>query len=294
MAHRPFDVVVVGSINVDLTLQLPALPRPGQTVTGGSLVRSVGGKGANQALAAARLGARTAFVGLVGDDADGRLARAVLAGAGVDVQGLGLDPDQPTGLATVLTDQAGQNLIGVASGANASLTGTSVTAALTGLGAGVPVVVANLEIPDEAVLAAAVRTHENGGQFVLNPAPARPLSAEVLSRVRVLTPNEHEAAGLDFHGDLIVTRGAAGLDLIENGLAPQRIPAFAVPVVDSTGAGDACTGALAWALAGGAELARAAVLAAAAGALATRGVGAQASLPTAAELFELVERGQRL
>lgn len=289
------NVVVVGSVNVDLNLRMTTLPRPGETVVGARVQRSLGGKGANQALAAARLGATVTLVGRVGGDADGEFARSALDAAGVELQ-LGLGED-PTGLATVLSDETGENLIAVASGANAELTAEHVQSALNRLTVERAVLVANLEVPVAAVRAATELAHERGWPIVLNPAPAQRMPHELLADVDVLTPNEHELAALDlthFRGALIVTRGRAGLSLIENGQSPREIPAFAVDVVDSTGAGDACTAAVAWALATGHDLGQAARAGAAAGALATRAVGAQSSLPTAKELDELLDGRQCL
>ncbi|HEX2903819.1 MAG TPA: PfkB family carbohydrate kinase [Jatrophihabitans sp.] len=293
MTERRPDVIVIGSVNVDLQLLLPRLPGPGTTVTGGRLLRCLGGKGANQAAAAARLGARTALIGRVGDDAEGAFAREALAAAGVEVGQLQTVAG-PTGVATVLSDPAGENLIGVASGANASLSGDAVLTALESLGRQAAVLVANLEVPVAAVASAAGWAHRHGCTFVLNPAPAQRLPLELLDQVSVLTPNEHEAVELDFAGTQLITRGAAGVELVRPGLPALRVPAFAMPVVDTTGAGDACTAALAWALAAGVGLESAAVLAAAAGSLAVRGAGAQGSLPTAAEVHRSVERGERL
>ena len=289
-------MVVVGSANADLVVRVPVLPGPGETVSGGSFSRSPGGKGANQAAAAARLGAPTWFVGIVGDDEFGREARADLASLGVDVSHLRVGTS-PTGVAEVLVDTAGENMIAVAPGANAELDGRAVEAALGSVPAEGGVVLANLEIGDEAVEAAAEMAIRRGFLFVLNPAPPRALGEQLLSACAVVTPNEHEAARLgapSIQGLLdlgaravVVTRGSEGADLHVAGKPAAHQPAFPVEVADTTGAGDCFNGALAWALAGGRELVDAVRLASAAAALSTRALGARAGLPSAGEVERL-------
>jgi ribokinase len=290
VSERP-TVVVVGSVNVDLVFRMPRLPAPGETVAGGSFQRGPGGKGANQAAAAARLGARTVFVGMVGDDELGREARADLEEAGVDASRLGIG-DSPTGVAGIVVGRGGENLIAVASGANHELDAARVEDALGTIDASRAVVLANLEIPDEAVAAAGEGASRRGWPFVLNPAPARGVDAAILARCSVVVPNEGEATALGGVSALlaagpeavVVTLGKEGADLHRPGGATHHQPAFAVEVADTTGAGDAFCGALAFALAEGRDLESAVALAAAAGALACRAVGARASLPTGEEL----------
>ena len=307
-------VIVVGSVNTDLVIRAPALPRPGETVTGGRFARAQGGKGANQAAAAARLGARTVLAAAVGDDEFGREALADLVARGVDVSCVGLSR-AATGVALIVVDERGENQIAVAPGANAQVGAELVERALevavlapagstvvspAGRGGGVgPVVLASLEVGDGAIVAAARGARARGLGFVLNPAPARRLPAEVLAACDVLTPNEGEAAALGGvetllaagAGAVLVTRGARGAELHLRGEAILPIPAFPVEPVDTTGAGDAFNGALAWALAGGRSLEEAAILAAAAGALATRGLGARGALPERAEVEALAGLG---
>jgi ribokinase len=299
--HTPTDrvsanVVVVGSANVDLVMRLPRLPAPGETVIGATFSRAPGGKGANQAAAAATLGARTWFVGKVGDDDLGAWTRTDLERAGVDCAALGTSPSS-TGIAQIWVDDAGENAIAVASGANADVDAGFVTRALAGVGVDSAVVLANLEIPDDAVRAAADAAAERAWPFVLNPAPARAVDRNVLARVAVLTPNRAEAAALGPSidallesgvGAVVVTLGAGGAEAHRAGTDVHRQPAFAVDVVDTTGAGDAFSATLAWAIADGRGLGEAVRLAAGAGALATRGVGARASLATREELEALV------
>jgi ribokinase len=290
------NVVVVGSVNVDMVFRVPRLPGPGETVTGGSFSRGPGGKGGNQAAAAARLGARTSFVGLVGDDQLGAEARQDLEAAGVNASLLGTGT-APTGVAGIFVDDAGENMIAVASGANALLDGPAVRRALAGLDAEGAVLLANLEVPDEAVIAAAEAAEKRAWVFVLNPAPARQVPPEVLSRCSVLVPNEVEVAALGLGsvqelleagvGAAVVTLGARGAELHRPDRPVHHQPSFPGPVIDTTGAGDAFCGALCWALGEGADLGSAVRLAAAAGALACREVGARAGLPDRAELERL-------
>jgi ribokinase len=292
---RNRTVVIVGSANVDLTMRVAHLPAPGETVIGGTFSRAPGGKGANQAAAAARLGAKTWLVGAVGDDDLGWWTREDLESSGVDCS-LVATSAEPTGVAQIWLDERGENAITVASGANATLDAAIVEAALGRLEAGDAVVVANLEIPDDAVDAAARVASERGWRFVLNPAPARPLSDAVLSRTSVVTPNETEASALAQDGPpleervqaVVVTLGARGAEIRRRGASAVRQAAFPVDVVDTTGAGDAFSATIAWALADGKPLEDAVRFAAAAGALATRAVGARASLPGLDELEAFV------
>jgi ribokinase len=287
-------VVVVGSVNVDLIVRVPRLPLRGETVIGGTFSRAPGGKGANAAAAAARLGARTWFVGLVGRDDLGREAREDLEGAGVDVSGLA-EVEEPTGVAAILVDNAAENAIAVASGANAAVTPEHVRAAVNGIDAERAVVMSNLEIPERAVSAAAQAAADRRWPFVLNPAPARRLPAEVVAACDVVAPNETEAASLGGVEELlaggaravVVTRGPAGADLHRTGRDVHHQDAFAIDAVDTTGAGDAFCAALAVALSEGRVLEDAVRNAAAAGALACRAVGARASLPTREEVHRL-------
>lgn len=279
-------VVVVGSVNVDLVMQVARLPSPGETVLGGRFERHGGGKGANQAVAAARLGARVLLVGAVGDDADGHAARAELEASGVDVSLLHTGR-VATGLASILIDSNGENLIAVASGANATVDRALVRDAFERIDAQRVVVLACLEVKLPAVEEAAELAFAAGWPFVLNPAPARRLSPSLLARCAVLTPNESELtrlggpeAMLSGGADaVVVTRGSAGADLWRAGVPPAHQVPFPARVVDTTGAGDAFSGALAWALASGWPLERAIAAAAAAGALATEALGARSGMP---------------
>ena len=290
-------VIVVGSINVDLVTYVKELPRPGETVIGGTFTQAHGGKGANQAVAAARLGARVVLVGMLGDDELGGAARAELSSEGVELGEIRTG-ESHTGVAGILVDASGENLIAVASGVNGELTAEMVVESLERIEAGAAVVCSVLEIPDEAVLAAAQTAKGRGWPFLLDPAPARPLSGELISCCTVLTPNEHEISGLGKErpeelldagaGALVVTRGSRGVDILRSGVAPHDQPAFQVTPVDTTGAGDAFSGALAVGLADGLPLEIAAKMAAAAGALSTLQPGARAGMPTRSQLDEFL------
>ncbi|WP_137293876.1 ribokinase [Nocardioides dongxiaopingii] len=295
-------VVVVGSLNADLLIDVERLPRAGETVTALATAVAWGGKGANQAVAAAGLGARTIFVGAVGRDSRGTEALDDLARAGVDTTGVDR-VEQPTGTAHVLRDAAGENLIVVVPGANHALSADHVRHVLEHLDVDDAVVVSNLEVPDDAVLAAATAAAARGWRLVLNPGPARILPPELLALVAVLTPNAEEVLllGADSVADLlaagtgavVVTRGADGVDVHDGERAggPRRLPALPVDVVDTVGAGDAFTAGLAVALASGARLDDAALFGTAAAAIAVTGSGARgAPLDPAAVRALLADR----
>jgi len=286
------DVHVVGSVNVDLVVRLPALPAPGETVTGGTFERHGGGKGANQAVAAARLGARVGMVAAVGDDDLGAEALALLEAEGVDVAAVARLGDAPTGVALIAVDEAGENQIAVAPGANAALGGEAVERALCRVTRGV-VLLGGLEVRDGAVLAGARAARAAGLPVVLNPAPARALPGEVLDLSPVLTPNRSEARALAGEDEpeaaaralaartgaaVVVTLGADGA-LVVDGEVVERVPAPRVEAVDTTGAGDAFNGALAFELAGGATVLDAVRAAVEVAADSTRGHGARSVAP---------------
>jgi len=284
-------VIVVGSVNIDLVAAGGRMPRPGETVTMERFAEVHGGKGGNQASAAAALGARVHFVGAVGSDHWGDAARADLTGRGIDVSGLAT-VDGPTGVAIILVDDGGENSIAIVPGANAAVSPAAVEAALAAIDADDAVLVACLEIPLESVVAAARAAAARGWRVVLNPAPARELPPELVAAATVITPNETEVetlGGVDAllaagAGAVVVTRGGDGTELHPAAGAVTRITPSRADVVDTTGAGDAFTAALAVALANGRELPDAVAWASAAGAIATEGFGARGSLPTAAQV----------
>ncbi|MGH2868137.1 MAG: ribokinase [Solirubrobacteraceae bacterium] len=295
------QVVVVGSINVDVVLRVARLPRAGETVAGGVLERHGGGKGANQAVAAARVGADVYFVGAVGEDDFGAQALAELRAEQIDVSGVVRAHGAATGLAAIMVDERGENQIAVASGANAELDQATVERKLGELAlAPAAVCLLNLEILDP-VLAAAARFTARAGmeRMVVNPAPARPLPAEVLHRRPVLTPNAGELEALigDGHSvegaarelsgssgaPVVVTLGKEGAMLV-SATECRRFPAPQSPAVDTTGAGDAFNGALAAALAQGYELPVAIERAVLAGSCSVTERGARGGLPTREEI----------
>ncbi|MFI1923816.1 MULTISPECIES: ribokinase [unclassified Streptomyces] len=297
-----YDLLVVGSANADLVIDVERRPAAGETVLGSDLAVHPGGKGANQAVAAARLGARTALLARVGDDAYGRLLLDAQRAAGVDTAGV-LVGGAPTGVALITVDPSGDNSIVVSPGANGRLTPADVRAA-AGLCQASRVVSAQLEIPLETVVEV-VRHLAPGSRFVLNPSPPRPLPAEVLAACDPLIVNEHEAkvilgeAGVSEDPEdwarlllakgprsVVVTLGSEGA-LVASAEGVSRVPSVKVAAVDTTGAGDSFTAALAWRLGTGSPLAEAAAYAARVGAAAVTRRGAQESFPTAAEVEAL-------
>ena len=302
-----YDLLVVGSANADLVIGVERRPAPGETVLGSDLSIHPGGKGANQAAAAARLGARTALLARVGDDAHGRLLLESQRSAGVDTDGV-LSGGAPTGVALITVDPSGDNSIVVSPGANARLSPRDVRDAASLLKAS-RVVSTQLEIPLETVTEV-VRSLAPGTRFVLNPSPPMPLSAEILAACDPLIVNEHEARvvlGAPVGDDspdagprdwarallalgprsVVITLGAEGA-LVADGRTETLVPSVKVRAVDTTGAGDAFTAALAWRLGAGEDLASAASYATRVGAAAVTKKGAQASFPTAAEVTSLV------
>jgi ribokinase len=298
--HRPVEVAVVGSANIDLVVPVAALPRPGQTVLGGDHLRAPGGKGANQAVAAARLGRRAAMIGRVGDDDFGRQLLHSLSSAGVDTGATTVTAGVPTGLALITVDRTGENTIAVSPGANARLTATDVAAAAALLGAA-GVLLVQLEIAIDTVAAAVAAA---AGTVILNPAPAASLSAEILEHVDVLVPNRSELAVLTGHKEprsldeavrmtrslpagtaVVVTLGADGALVVDDGQV-EHVPAIEVAAVDATGAGDAFCGALADGLARDLDLVAATRWAVRVAGLATTRWGAQPGMPSRDEVEE--------
>jgi ribokinase len=275
MSRAPGRVFVVGSTNVDRTVQVRRLPRPGETALGDALAVSPGGKGANAAAAAARAGATVVFVSAVGDDADGEGAIATLRAEGVGVEAVAVRDDAPTGAALIVTDADGANLIAVAVGANGRVEPEHVAGSLAGLGA-TDVVLVSAEIPDAAVEAAVRAGAQGGAATVLDPAPARPSLLEAARIGAILTPNESEALELTGCTDVeeaaqrlaalsgrpaVVTLGAAGCLMVDSGTVTRLAAVPAAAIVDTVGAGDAFAGGLAAAFARGEPLSEAAAAA---------------------------------
>jgi ribokinase len=277
-----FDVVVVGSANLDLVATLDHLPKPGETIVALGYAEHAGGKGVNQAVACARMGARTAFVGCVGNDDAGVFLRGVLENEGIDTTMLRV-VDMPTGRAFINVDGRGENVIVVVSGAN-----TQVGVAQKPLVLPTShVLLMQLEIPLETVAAALNAARKNGSVTVLNPAPYKSLTGEILSLVDVIVPNETESAAcggtkvlLDSGVKAVVTTlGEKGAQ-IATGSTSSDVAPYKVVAIDTVGAGDAFIGALSAELARGLTITDAAAVGAVAGALATTVHGAVPSLPT--------------
>jgi|TARA_B100002003_G_scaffold236123_1_gene251776 ribokinase len=295
-------VVVVGSINTDMVVRVPRLPRAGETVLGGDFRQVAGGKGANQAVAASRAGGTVAMVGCVGDDQLGCDAVAGLRREGIDVSQIHRQPAVSSGVASVLVDAGGQNSIAVAPGANACLTPAMVRQAESLLAAA-EIVLVQLEVPLEAVVEATTIASGHGARVVLDPAPAQPLPDALWGQLSVITPNVTEAEDLTGRairdqGDAlaaagvlrdrgvssaIVTLGAAGV-LVSTRQTHTVIVGHVVEAVDTTAAGDTFAGALAARMADGADLIDASRFANAAAALAVTRIGAQPSVPTRDEV----------
>jgi len=302
-------IITVGSINMDLVVRAPHIPIPGETVLGSNFDTFPGGKGANQAVAAARQGASTAFIGRVGQDAFGQQLATGLKAEGIDIHYIGVDKDAASGVALITLDADGQNSIVVAPGANHKLTPEHVLAANT-VFAGTDVLLLQLETPLDTVIAAAKLAKKHNAKVALNPAPAQPLPGELLSLVDVLIPNESETAlltGLEADtfdqvetaarkllslgvGCVVITLGSRGALLVYGNHPAIHVPSFPVKVVDTTAAGDSFVGAFSVALADRLPLNDAVKRGCAAGALAASRLGAQPSIPTKAETNKLLVR----
>lgn len=292
-------IVVVGSSNTDMVVRLPRLPGRGESIIGGEFVMPAGGKGANQAVAAARLGAAVTFVARLGNDVFGDRSLAGFKAEGIATDFVVRDDGAPSGVALIFVDEHGENMLAVAPGANARLSPDDVQRAAAAIAAA-DALVLQLEIQTETAQRSLEIARRHNVLTLLNPAPARVLPAELLALVDVLTPNQHEATLLS--GDdgqtieqaaqkllatggkaVVVTMGADGAMIVTDG-ACRRVAGFRVTAVDTTAAGDAFTAALACALARGEEMAAAVHFANAVGALTVTKMGAQPSLPTAADV----------
>jgi ribokinase len=285
------SVCVVGSVNVDLVVRAERLPQPGETVLGGRFEIHDGGKGANQAVAAARAGASVAMIGAVGADDHGRRALAALEAEGIDLAGMRRLDDQPTGVALISVGPRGENQIVVAPGANGAF---ELDDADREVIASASVLVTNHEVPGAVVIDALRTAHGAGVTAILNPAPARALPAEVLTLGPILTPNEHELvvaignddtdAALDelasrHAGPIVVTQGPAGALLVTPAGRERFAGRIADAVVDTTGAGDTFNGVLAAWLATGASIAESIRAANVAASLSVGATGARGGMP---------------
>jgi len=305
-------ITVVGSLNMDFVVKVAKLPLPGETVLGGGFRTIPGGKGANQACAAGKLGGRVRMVGRVGDDVFGEELRTSLAAAGVDTAAVLATEGTPSGVALIFVQAGGQNQIVVASGANGRLAAADVARALEATDGGF--LLLQLESPLETVEAAASAGRRQGMRVLLDPAPARPLPDALLERVDILTPNETEAMVLLDRREGSVTlaeapevarallrRGTRSVVLklgengafLDEGEGGRHFPGLKVEAVDATAAGDTFNGALAVALAEGKPMAEAIAFANVAAALSVTRLGAQASIPARGEVEAALGRGRQ-
>jgi ribokinase len=301
-------ILVIGSSNTDMVAKAERLPAPGETVLGNTFIMAAGGKGANQAVAAARLGAHVVFIAKVGADVFGAEAIRSFQREGIDTSLIATDPANPSGVALITVDAKGENCIVVASGANAHLLPADLAAADERI-RNASLILAQLEIPLETIEYVAERAAIHGIPFILNPAPARPLTPGLLKKIAIITPNQKEAEMLtgipveDRAGatqaakalaakgieTVIITLGKSGALLFEND-TPEWISSPAVTAVDTTAAGDVFCGALTVALSEGKPMKAAVSFACSAAALSVTRLGAQTSAPARAELDEFFPR----
>ncbi|MCG6202215.1 ribokinase [Psychromonas antarctica] len=290
-------LVVLGSVNADHVLQVPSFPRPGETLHGRGYSVIPGGKGANQAVAAVRLGADVAFIACVGDDSFGVNIRKSFSEEGMNVEAVMVEKNKPTGIAMIQVADSGENSICISAEANACLTASRLQPHHH-LIADAQMLLMQLETPMEAIISAAEIAREAQTQVVLNPAPAQPLADNLLKLIDIITPNETEAEQLtgikvsdmvsaqqaaeQLHSKgiklVMITLGSQGVWVSENGKG-QQIKGFRVKAIDTTAAGDTFNGALLTRLLEGAVLADAIRFAHAAAAITVTGVGAQTSIP---------------
>ncbi|MEG6044168.1 ribokinase [Enterobacter ludwigii] len=302
------NLVVLGSINADHILNLESFPTPGETVTGNQYQVAFGGKGANQAVAAGRSGAKIAFIACTGNDDTGERVRKQLASDNIDIAPVSVVEGESTGVALIFVNAEGENVIGIHAGANAALTTERVNAQREII-ANAEALLMQLESPVESVLAAAAIAHQNHTTVVLNPAPARVLSDELLALVDIITPNETEAEKLTgvrvendddaaraakvLHdkgiGTVIITLGSRGVWASVNGEG-RRVPGFKVKAIDTIAAGDTFNGALVTALLEGKKMDDAIRFAHAAAAIAVTRKGAQPSVPWRKEIDEFLSQ----
>jgi ribokinase len=307
MSKKP--ILVVGSSNTDMIIKVQHIPKPGETILGGEFASAAGGKGANQAVGAARAGGAVTFVARVGRDMFGDKAVAGFVADGINVDYIVRDRARPSGVALIFVAQSGENSIAVASGSNGELAPADVRKARRAFSKAA-VVVLQLETPLETVKAAAELGASSGARVILNPAPARALPDSLLKRVYLLTPNESEAelltgvavknqAAVAKAADVLLERGVQNVVItlgargafVAGKDCRAFVPGFKVKPVDTTGAGDVFNGTLAVALAEGKPLLEAARFASAAAALSVTRLGAQTSAPMRKEIERLLAKG---
>jgi len=300
-------IIVVGSSNTDMIIQLDRIPRPGETILGGEFTSAAGGKGANQAVGAARAGGQVTFIARVGQDMFGDQAVAGFTKEGINADHVTRDPSRPSGVALIFVAKDGENSIAVAGGANGELSPADVKEAAN-LFAGAGMLVMQLETPLVTVQAAADLAAKAGVRVILNPAPARAIPDQLLKKVSIITPNETEAellTGIKVDSEAaasnaadkllargvktaIITLGSRGAFVAGDGVG-KLVPGFKVKAVDTTAAGDTFNGALAVALVEGKTLENSVRFANAAAAISVTRLGAQTSVPTRREIEELLK-----
>ncbi|MGE5429267.1 MAG: ribokinase [Methylococcaceae bacterium] len=297
------NILIVGSSNTDMVIKTDHFPAPGETILGGKFLMNAGGKGANQAVAAARLGGRVTFVGKTGDDIFGRQAVMQLANEGISVEYMVTDPENPSGVALITVDDKGENSIVVAPGSNGTLAEADFDKAMAALDEA-EYVLMQLEIPIPTVEHVAALAFDRQKKVILNPAPAAKLSDELLKRLHIITPNETEAelltgikvtdepsalkAATLLHDKgveiIIITMGSAGAFILANG-QHEVISTLKVQAVDTTAAGDTFNGALAVALSEGKTIRESIAFANKAAAISVTRIGAQSSVPYRNEIL---------
>jgi ribokinase len=305
MDSSPKKIIVIGSSNTDMVIRSQKMPRPGETVLGGDFMMNQGGKGANQAVAVAKLGGNTMFIGKIGNDIFGKQTVEMLGKLGIDTTHVTIS-DRPSGVALINVDASGENSIAVASGANADLTPADIDAAEKDI-ANAALIIMQLESPLETVEYAAKVAKKHGVTVILNPAPApaQPLSASLLENVDIIIPNKTEAeiiSGIEISDEeseqrainaihamgiktVIFTLGSKGALLCEDGTS-QLIPTFKVKAIDTTAAGDTFCGAFCVAISEGRPIRDAILFANRAGSITVTRMGAQQSIPTRDEIPE--------
>lgn len=301
---RSRPIIVVGSSNTDMIVRVPRIPTPGETLLGGKFLMAAGGKGANQAVAAARAGGQVSFVGCLGRDIFGDQALEGLTNDGIDVSRVRRDPEEPSGVALICVSESGENSIAVAGGANLALESAHLEASWFERES---ILLMQLEVPLPTVEQAARLAREAGALVILNPAPASELPDTLLRNVDILTPNEHEAALLTGNkvsdeasartaacdlrkrgvGCVIVTLGAQGA-FVANDAYEELVPGFEVEAVDTTAAGDVFNGVLATCLAEGKPFLESVRYAHAAAACSVQRLGAQPSIPQRSEIKHML------